>query len=116
MKYETVLGCGHTLGFSHAPPFLGDEVWCLRCDAPATVTGAPYEWRAGCRSCTYASAPSTSKTEAANRARGHAGRYPSHRAAIFHGGGVFGVFAARDDALTRAFADLLERLGVEAPV
>lgn len=123
MKYTVTLGCrslltgeAHTLGFSHAPPFLGDEVWCRACDAPAVVTAAPHEWRAGCRSCTYAGAPTTSKTTAVNMARGHAQRRPSHRAAIFHGGGVYGVFDARDDTLTQAFADLLELRGVSAPV
>jgi hypothetical protein len=51
--YTLVLACKHTIIFSIAPPKIGEQIYCFKCEKLQRVTAAPPEYRIRCRGCRY---------------------------------------------------------------
>lgn len=118
MRHIATLNCtsrftgeNHTLGFAskYGAPFRGDVVWCVRCEAEAVVTLAPYEWRVKCRSCPYTRSD-TGETRTRDAARAHARRHPAHTVRILLGARVVDTLSARDSTLKNSFEELCDSL------
>lgn len=78
------LSCRHEIDFRHAPPMLGDEVWCVKCQHMREVVAAPVEYRVRCKRCPYARRFGVARLKAEVAAAKHHQR-TTHRVRIYNG-------------------------------
>lgn len=83
-RVRVTLSCHHTLDFNTAPPMVGEELYCVRCQAMHAVVDAPPEYRIRCRGCGYSRRCGVERLDAEVRASKHH-KNTRHRVAIYNG-------------------------------
>lgn len=84
MSTRVILACHHALEFQVAPPLLGSDVWCFRCQRMIEVTEAPPEFRVRCLQCPYGCRTGNARLLAETRAARHL-KKKGHKVGIYNG-------------------------------
>lgn len=80
-----LLNCRHRVHFREPVPVVGEVVYCVRCNAEATVHAAPDEWRMKCRNCHVNRPYGVERIACELAASRHAQKYPHHVVVIMNG-------------------------------
>lgn len=96
--YRVRLACSYEVIFRAAPPMVGDDIYCVRCQKMCTVTHAPTEYRIRCRACSYGRAFGAARLNAEMAAARHRKRKPGHPVRIFNGRTLIYTMGADDNA------------------
>ena len=75
----------HKISFKIAPPGMGDEIWCFKCNRMSKVIEAPYEYSIDCRDCRYGGHRDMDRYRLYNLADMHARQKRGHRVELRQG-------------------------------
>jgi hypothetical protein len=85
ITFIITLDCWHSSVFKDPAPVIGDQIWCMKCQAYQVVRSAPAEYRIRCQKCTYSRTFGTSQINAEIAAAKHRMKRNSHTVLLMNG-------------------------------
>lgn len=106
-----VFDCNHKRSFERARcPQPGDEMICVSCRKPVTVTDVVEEYRVRCSNCTFSRPYGQNRVQAEIVGSKHHNRYPHHEVKLFLGTKQVHIWRPNPDGL---FTKILHGKNVE---